>query len=183
LCWVFVVAGLVAAGAWWPYATSRVYDAVEDFTRVGPYGGKVSLTSAGPHTIWIEGSCLSCHDNDPPEYRAAATVSLRDPDGQQVALHPAAARVFNTSRREGRSIWRFDAPRPGPYVLSLDLDTSGDWDNALPADLAVSRGNGLPVGIVRPMALFAGGGIAIGAAIALVISVRRRRHFARAAPV
>mgnify|MGYP006201461051 CR=1 FL=1 len=38
------------------------------------------------------------------------------------------------------------------------FDTSGeDWDNAAPANVAISPGNGLPVGIVRPMALFAGG--------------------------
>jgi hypothetical protein len=179
LSWVLVVAGFLAAAAWWAYSTSRVYDAVEEFVRTAPFGGPVVLAEPGTHTIWIEGDCLSCHDNEPEEYREAATVSVTDAAGGPVRLRAAPARVFNTARREGRSLWLFDADEPGAYRIALDFDTSGDWDNRPPANIAIGRGTGLPVGIVRPMTLFAGGGVGLGAAIAVVVGVRRRRFYAR----
>lgn len=175
------VLGLLAAGAWWPYATTRIYDAVEAFERAGPYGGPVELTETGTHTFWIEGACLSCHGNLPSEYRAVATVSVVAPDGRELALRPAPARVFNTARREGRSLWLFEVTTPGVHRLSLDLDTSGDWDNRAPGNLAVSPGRGLPVGVVRPMFLLVltGGGAA--AIVAGATFLLRRRHFQRSA--
>jgi hypothetical protein len=179
--WVLVLVGFVAAAAWWSYSTTRVYDAVEEFVRTAPFGGPVVLAERGTHTFWIEGECLSCHDNEPAEYREAATVSVTGPDGERLRLRPAPARVFNTARREGRSLWLFDVRAPGPHRIALDFDTSGDWDNRLPGNIAVSRGSGLPISIVRPMFLFAGGGIGLGAAIAGFVGVRRRRHFARSA--
>ena len=169
--------GLAAAVAWWPYATNRVYDAVEDFERMAPFGGQVQLTP-GTHTFWIEGACLSCHDNEPAEYRAAADVEVRDPDGRPLELRPSDDRVFNTSRREGRSLWRFDAPAAGTYTVALDFDTGSDeWDNTSPDNIAISEGSGLPVGIVRPMALLAGGGALAGGAVALFVAWRRRRYW------
>ena len=171
--------GVIAAVAWWPYSTNRVYDAVEEFTRIAPFGGTVRLRTAGPHTLWVEGTCLSCHGNEPSEYRAAATVRVEDPSGRPVRLRAADDRVFNTSRREGRALWSFDAPEPGTYAISLDFATSDDdWDNQLPENIAVSEGRGLPVGIVRPMALFAGGGVAAASAVALFVWWRRRRYWA-----
>lgn len=175
------VVGLLAAAAWWPYATTRIFDAVETFERTGPFGGVVELPSPGPHTFWIEGACLSCHDNEPSEYRAAATVVVLGPTGSPVRLRPAPSRVFNTARREGRSLWRFDVERTGPHRITFDLDTGGDWDNQPPGNLAIGRGDGLPVGVVRPMTTFAVGGIAAGAAVAAVTAARRRRHYARTA--
>lgn len=170
--------GILAAVAWWPYSTSRVYDAVEGFTRTPPFGGEVELDAAGTHTFWIEGTCLSCHDNEPDEYRAAATVRVESPDGRALQLRPGDDRVFNTARREGRALWLFDAPTPGSYTVSLAFDTDGEtWDNASPENIAISEGRGLPVGIVRPMALLAGGGAASAAAVVLVVSWRRRRYF------
>ena len=173
-----LVLGLVAAVAWWPYSTNRVFDAVEGFTRLAPYGGAVELRSAGVHTFWIEGTCLSCHDNEPEEYRAAATVRVEGPDGRRLRLRPGDDRVFNTARREGRALWLFDAPAPGTYAVSLAFDTDGEtWDNTSPENIAISEGRGLPVGIVRPMALFAGGGAAAAGLVALFVAWRRRRYF------
>jgi hypothetical protein len=170
--------GLVAAVAWWPYATSRVYDAVEGFRRTAPFGGTVELDRAGTHTFWIEGTCLSCVGNAPGEYRAVATVEVRSPEGRALRLRPSEDRVFNTSGREGRALWRFDAPSPGPYEISLDFDTDGeDWDNTSPANIAISEGSGLPVGIIRPMALFAGGGAVAAALVAGFVAWRRKRYF------
>ena len=174
-----LVLGVVASVAWWPYSTSRVYDAVEGFTRTAPFGGEVRLTSAGTHTFWIEGACLSCHDNEPDEYRAAATVRVEAPDGAELPLRPGDDRVFNTARREGRALWLFDAPRAGLYRISLDFDTADEaWDNTAPANIAISRGSGLPVRIVRPMAVFAGGGTLAALAIVAFVAWRRRRYFA-----
>jgi hypothetical protein len=178
VAWALVGLGVVAAAGWWPYATTRVYDAVEAFARTGPQGGAVDLASPGPHTLWVEGPCLSCHDNNPHEYRAAATVSVVDAAGTRLELRAAPPRVFNTARREGRALWNFDAVRAGPHRIALDFDTSGDWDNTPPADIAVSRGNDLPVRIVRPMFLFAGGGIGGGVALAVLTWQRRRRYYA-----
>ena len=175
------VLGLLAALAWWPYATTRVFDAVERFERAGPFGGAVELTETGTHTFWVEGTCLSCHDNMPSEYRSAATVAVVDPEGRELEVRPAPARVYNTARREGRSLWLFDVRTPGVHRLSLDFDTSGDWDNTPPGNVAVSQGIGLPVGIVRPMFQLAIGGVVIGAAIALTTYLRRRRHYQRSA--
>ena len=170
--------GIVAAVAWWPYSTSRVYDAVEEFRRTAPFGGEVEL-EAGTHTFWVEGACLSCQGNSPAEYRAAAAVEVTAPDGEAVQLRPSEDRVFNTSRREGRALWHFDAPVAGPYAISLAFDTDGEeWDNALPDNIAISEGAGLPVGIVRPMALLAGGGAAAAGAVALFVSWQRRRYWA-----
>lgn len=176
------VLGFVAAAGWWPYATTRVFDAVEAFERTGPFGGPIDLTRRGTHTFWIEGTCLSCHDNMPSEYREAATVEIIDPAGRDLPLRPAPARVFNTARREGRSLWLFDVKAPGTHRLSLDFDTTGDWDNVPPANVAISAGNGLPVGIVRPMFRFAIGGVLVALAIAGVTYARRRRYYDRAAP-
>ena len=179
---VVIVGGLLAALAWWPYATTRIFDAVEDFERTGPFGGPIELDETGTHTFWIEGTCLSCHTNLPAEYREVATVSVISPDGKDLELRPAPARVFNTARREGRSLWLFDVETTGVHRLSLAFDTGGDdWDNAAPSNVAISPGNGLPVGIVRPMALFAGGGIAAGLGIIATTAVRRRRYYERAA--
>lgn len=173
-----LAAGVIAAAAWWPYSTSRVYDAVEDFRRAAPFGGRVELTAAGTHTFWIEGTCLSCHDNEPDEYRAAAAVRVEAPDGRPIRLRPAGGRVYNTSRREGRALWLFDAPTPGTYSIALEFDTAGEtWDNTPPENIAISEGKGLPVGIVRPMAALAGGGIAAAGAVALFVAVRRKRYF------
>jgi hypothetical protein len=179
----FVVAGLVAAVAWWPYATTRIFDAVEAFERTGPYGGPVELAEPGTYTFWVEGTCLSCHDNLPSEYRNAATVAVVSPEGQEIELRDAAPRLYNTARREGRALWLFDITTPGTYRISLAFDTSGDWDNTPPGNVAISHGNGLPVGIVRPMALFAGGGILAGLALAVVTFLRRRRYFDHMAEV
>jgi hypothetical protein len=173
-----LVLGVVAAVAWWPYSTTRVYDAVESFQRAPHFGGPVVLKKAGTHTFWIEGDCLSCHDNEPEEYRAAATVRVLSPGGRPVRLRPSSGRVFNTSRREGRSLWVFDAPEAGTYRISLDFDTDGEeWDNTPPDNIAVSEGDDLPVGIVRPMALLAGGGVVAAAAVALFVRWRRRRYW------
>ena len=170
--------GVLAAVAWWPYSTSRVYDAVEGFSRTAPFGGTVELRESGTHTFWIEGTCLSCHDNEPDEYRAAATVRVEDPQGRPVRLRPGDDRVFNTARREGRALWLFDAPSPGKYEISLAFDTDGErWDNTTPENIAISRGRGLPVGIVRPMALFAGGGVVGALAVVAFVGWRRRRYF------
>ena len=170
--------GVVAAVAWWPYSTSRVYDAVEGFTRLPPFGGSVEIDEPGIHTFWIEGTCLSCHDNEPDEYRAAATVRVEAPDGEAVALRPGDDRVFNTARREGRALWLFDAPSAGAYEVSLAFDTDGEtWDNTSPENIAISKGRGLPVGIVRPMVLFAGGGALAAVVVALVVAWRRRQYF------
>jgi hypothetical protein len=176
-----VVLGFLAAAAWWPYATTRIFDAVERFDRTGPFGGPIDLEETGTHTFWIEGQCLSCHDNLPSEYRAAATVAVIGPDGRDVELRPAPARVYNTARREGRSLWLFDVRSPGIHRLSLAFDTGGEWDNVPPGNVAISKGVGLPVGIVRPMALFAGGGVVAGLGIALLTYLRRKRYYERAA--
>ena len=174
------VLGIVGALAWWPYATTRIFDAVERFERTGPLGGPIDLTETGAHTFWIEGTCLSCHQNLPQEYRDAATVSVIAPDGRDVELRPAPARVFNTARREGRSLWVFDVETPGVHRLSLAFDTSGrDWDNNAPSNIAISPGNGLPVGIVRPMVRFVLLGVGSGIAVASVAFVRRRRYYQR----
>jgi hypothetical protein len=171
------VAGLVAAIAWWPYATTRIFDAVERFQRTGPFGGPVQLDETGTHTFWIEGTCLSCHGNLASEYRAAATVALIGPDGQDVPLRPAPTRLYNTARREGRALWLFDVTSPGTHRLSLAFDTNGDWDNTPPGNIAISKGVGLPVGIVRPMVGFAGGGALAALAISLTTYVRRKRYY------
>ena len=176
-----VVLGLVLAGAWWPYATTRIFDAVEEFERTGPFGGPIELRQTGTHTFWIEGTCLSCHDNLPSEYRAAATVAVLDPDGREVELRPAPARVFNTARREGRSLWLFEVETPGIHRMSLSFDTGGDWDNVPPGNVAISHGNGLPVQVVRPMVVLAVGGALSGAILAAVTYRRRRRYYERAA--
>lgn len=176
-----VVAGLVAAVAWWPYATTRIFDEVERFDRTGPYGGTVALDRTGTYTFWIEGSCLSCQGNLPSEYRAAATVAVVGPDGRDVALRPAPARLYNTARREGRALWLFDVTSPGPHRLSLAFDTEGEWDNALPGNIALGRGVGLPVGVVRPMIGFAVGGALVGGILAGIVYLRRRRYYERSA--
>jgi hypothetical protein len=179
---VVAVLGLLAALAWWPYATTRIFDAVEGFERTGPFGGPIELDETGTHTFWIEGTCLSCHQNLPAEYRGAATVSVIAPDGSDVTLRPAPARVFNTARREGRSLWLFDVETPGVHRLSLAFDTSADdWDNTAPSNVAISPGNGLPVQIVRPMFVLGGGGVLTGIAIAVVTALRRRRYYERSA--
>lgn len=178
---LLVVAGLVAAGAWWPYATTRVFDAVETFERTGPFGGAIELDEVGTHTFWIEGPCLSCHDNQPSEYRTAATVAVIDPVGRDLELRPAAARFYNTARREGRSLWLFDVRTPGTHTLSLDFDRTGDWDNTPPGNVAISSGNGLPVEIVRPMFELIIGGALAGAVVATVTYTRRRRYYQRSA--
>lgn len=174
-----VVLGLLAAVAWWPYATTRIFDAVEEFERAGPFGGPVELSQPGTYTFWIEGNCLSCHDNLPSEYREAATVAVVSPEGQEIELRDAAPRLYNTARREGRALWLFDVRTPGTYRVSLAFDTSGDWDNTPPGNVAISKGNGLPVGIVRPMFLFAFGGLLAGVAISTTTFLRRRRYFDR----
>jgi hypothetical protein len=178
LVWSLVALGLLAAGAWWFYATNRVYDAVERFDRLAPFGGEVVLDRTGTHTFWVEGDCLSCHDNDPAEYRAVATVSVVGPDGEAIDLEPARARVYNTARREGRSLWRFDVAEPGRHRISLDLDTGrDDWDNVVPDDIAIGEGDGLPVGIVRPMVEIATASAIAAAIIGLVTFVRRKRYY------
>ncbi len=177
LSWALIVTGLLAAGAWWPYSSSRVFDAVEAFTRAGPSGGQVQLAAAGTHTLWIEGACMSCHDNNPSEYRRAAEVAVVSEAGKPLSLRAAPPRIFNTARREGRAIWLFDAPTAGAYRIELDFDTSGDWDNVVPSNIALSAGSGLPVGIVRPMVGFAGGGAVVAAAVAVVTAVRRRQFY------
>jgi hypothetical protein len=108
-------------------------------------------------------------------------VAVVGPDGQPISLRPAPARVFNTARREGRSLWLFEAPAPGTYRITFDLDTSEGWESTLPGNLAISRGVGLPIGIVRPMAAFALGGLAAGALVAGVTWWRRRRFYERSA--
>ena len=174
---LFVV-GLLAAGAWWFYATSRVYDEVEGFHRLPPFGGKVAIDETGTHTLWVEGSCLSCRANDPSEYRAAATVEVTDPDGEPVTLRDAPERLYNTSRREGRSLWTFDVAEPGTYTVAFDLDTTKtEWDNVVPDNLAIGEGRGLAVGIVRPMVVFALAGTAAAVGITAVTAVRRRRYY------
>ena len=175
---MLLLLGFASAVAWWPYSTNRVFDAVESFSRTAPFGGEVELTEAGTHTFWIEGTCLSCHDNEPSEYRAAATVRVEDPSGRPLRLRPGDDRVFNTARREGRALWLFDAPAPGAYSVSLDFDTDGEtWDNTPPENIAISKGRGLPVGIVRPMALFAGAGALAAGGSALFIHWRRRTYW------
>ena len=181
LAGVLFVLGFLAAGAWWPYATTRIFDAVEAFERTGPFGGPVELTETGTHTFWVEGTCLSCHGNLPGEYRKAATVAVVAPDGRELELRPAPARVFNTARREGRSLWLFEVTTPGVHRLSLAFDTSGDWDNRPPGNVAISHGTGLPVGIVRPMFLLIFAGVASAAAVALTTFLRRRRYYQRSA--
>jgi hypothetical protein len=176
-----VVAGIVASLAWWPYATTRIFDAVEAFERTGPFGGPVQLDETGTYTFWIEGSCLSCHGNLASEYRAAATVALIGPDGKDVALRPAPARLYNTARREGRALWLFEVTSPGTHRLSLAFDTAGDWDNTPPGNIAISKGVGLPVGIVRPMVILALGGALAGGAVALVTYLRRKQYYERRA--
>ena len=175
------VLGIVAAGAWWPYATTRVFDTVETFERAGPFGGPVELTEAGTHTFWVEGPCLSCHNNLPGEYRERATVSVIDPAGHDLELRPSDDRVFNTARREGRALWLFEVQAPGVHRLSLAFDTSGDWVNTPPGNVAISPGNGLPVRIVRPMFQLVIGGVVTALAIAGVTFVRRKRYYVRSA--
>ncbi|HUP87572.1 MAG TPA: hypothetical protein VM143_18105 [Acidimicrobiales bacterium] len=178
VCSVLALLGFGAAIAWWPYSTSRVYDAVEAFERAAPYGGQVRLDGPGKHTFWIEGACLSCHDNEPEQYRDAATVRIEAPDGRPLRLRAAPSRVFNTARREGRALWVFDAPSTGDYRISLAFDTDGEeWDNTLPDDIAIGRGEGLPVGIVRPMAMLVGSGVTAALALAAITAWRRRRYF------
>ena len=177
LSWTLVALGLLAALAWWFFATDRIYRAVEDFHRLPPFGGDVVL-DGGTHTLWVEGACLSCHDNAPSEYRAAATVAVVGPDGQRLRLRTAPARVYNTARREGRSLWAFDVEQPGKHHVDFSLDTNSEgWDNAVPDDVAIGDGSGLPLGIVRPMVLIAGLGIGLAIVIAVVTMVRRRRYY------
>ena len=175
------VLGLVAALAWWPYATTRVFDAVEAFERTGPFGGPIELTDTGTHTFWVEGACLSCHNSLPSEYRKRATVSVIDPTGRDLELRPSPERVFNTARREGRALWLFEVRTPGVHRLSLAFDTSGDWQNSPPGNVAISSGRSLPVGIVRPMFQLAIGGFVVAGGIAAWTFVRRRRYYERAA--
>jgi hypothetical protein len=181
LATLVVAAGLLAALAWWPYATTRIFDTVEGFERTGPFGGPVQLDETGTYTFWIEGTCLSCHGNLASEYRAAATVALIGPDGKDVALRPAPRRLYNTARREGRALWLFDVSSPGTHRLSLAFDTEDDFDNTPPGNVAISKGVGLPVGIVEPMVGFAVGGVLFGAAIAGTVWFRRKQYYDRSA--
>ena len=178
LSWSLVALGLLAAAAWWFYATNRVYDAVEGFDRLPPFGGQVALDDTGTHTFWVEGACLSCHGNTPSEYRRAATVSVDGPDGKPVELRDAPERVYNTARREGRSLWLFDVDRPGTYRFSLDFDTGkDDWNNVVPDNIAIGDGRGLPVGIIRPMTEMVVVAAILATVIAVVTAVRRRRYY------
>jgi hypothetical protein len=178
---VIMMLGFAAAAAWWPYADTGVFRAVEGFTRLSRFGGEVQIAEPGRHTFWIEGPCLSCHDNSPASYRKAATVSLQGPGGQAVPLRPIATNwLYNTSRREGRSLWVFDVTDPGAHRIKLDFNTTApDWDNTPPSNIAISPGEGLPVRILRPMATFVFGGIGIAGALALVTRWRRKRFYDR----
>ncbi|HEX2851206.1 MAG TPA: hypothetical protein VHN98_11655 [Acidimicrobiales bacterium] len=174
--------GLLAALAWWPWAVTRIFYATDAFVRTrGMFGGRVELSHPGAHTLWIEGDCISCVGNEPREYRKVATVSITGPDGGALRVRPIGANwEYNTGGREGRALYVFDAPRPGAYVIRFDLDTSGrNWHSRLPSNLAVGRGVGLPVRIVRPMAALAGGGITAALLLTLLTYERRRRYFDR----
>jgi len=175
----------VAALAWWPYAATRVHDAVYGFARTSPFGGKVDL-ERGPHTFWIEGDCMSCRGNEPPEYRAVASVTVGPLDGSggPLELRPAPDTwVYNTGAKEGRALYLLDVPKAGSYGVRFGLDTSSpSWDNRPPAAIAIGEGTGLPVGIVRPMVYSAVGSIVIALGICGVTFERRRRFYERRYP-
>lgn len=186
LAGVIAVVGILAALAWWPYAATRVHNAVYAFERTSPFGGRVDL-DAGRHTLWIEGDCLSCRGNEPPEYRAVATVELRriDVEGSApVTLRPCPPTwLYNTGAREGRALYVFDLAESGTYGLRFSLDTSSsEWDNRPPANLAIGEGYGLPVHIVRPMATLAIGGITVALVLTGITMLRRRRFYERRYP-
>lgn len=169
-----VVAGALGAAWWWVHASSQVQYAVNDFARTSPFGGRVELR-AGVHTFWIEGDCMSCRGNDADEYRAAATVRVTDPGGDDVALRPLEPpRLFNTGGSEGRGLWWFEAPTTGSYAIALSFDTTGAWDNRPPGGVAIGEGHGLPVRIVRPMVLILAGASALAAATVAWVWWRRR---------
>lgn len=184
---VIAIAGIVAALAWWPYAATRVHDAVYSFERTSPFGGRVQL-DAGKHTLWIEGDCLSCRGNEPPEYRAVATVDLRRidvQDSEPVTLRPAPSStwLYNTGAKEGRALYVFDLREGGTYGLRFSLDTSSPtWDNRPPAALAIGDGYGLPTHIVRPMVSVAVGGVVVSLALCGITMLRRRRFYERRYP-
>ena len=177
---VIATLGIVAAFAWWGYASTRVHDTVYGFAHTSPFGGRVELPG-GQHTLWLEGDCLSCHDNSPDEYREVATIDIRDPNGDPVAVRPADdGWLYNTGSREGRALYVFDVTEPGAHSVRFALDTSAvEWDNAMPARLAFGRGAGLPVAIVRPIVGLAGAGILVAVGLTAVTMVRRRRFFDR----
>lgn len=142
-----------------------------------PFGGALRLERPGVHTVWIEGDCLSCVGNSAAEYRDAATVSVVGPRGTELPLTPAPDRLYNTGGTEGRALWTFVAPAAGEHRITLGFDTSGEWDNRLPARIAVGPGEGLPARIAAPTAWLSAVGVASAVAWALVWRTRRERWF------
>jgi hypothetical protein len=178
---VLAVAGFVFALAWWPYAATRVHDAVHGFERVSRFGGQVEL-ERGTYTFWLDGDCMSCAGNHPDEYRAVDTLGFVPSAPVEVRSSPDNW-LYNTGNREGRALYLVDVAAPVTVVVRYDLDTSDPtWDNRAPAALAFGRGEGLPVPIVRPIVGAAGGGAAGALAIAGVTFVRRRRFWNRRYP-
>ncbi|CAA9249436.1 MAG: hypothetical protein AVDCRST_MAG50-2516 [uncultured Acidimicrobiales bacterium] len=175
------VLGLLLGGAWWMYALVQIHNTVKEFERTRFSSmGDVTLDAPGRHTIWFEGSRLSEKGNEPSEYRQFSKLTLTGPDGQPVAFEPAKQeRVYNTTAREGRAIWTFDAPSAGTYALRIEFDFSNGWNNIPARNLAVGRGEGLPVRVVRPIALIMGTCFAAAALLAWSTMRRRERTFRR----
>ena len=151
------------------------------FDRISRFGGRVAM-EAGTYTLWLDGDCMSCEGNHPEEYRAVDTLVIRAEDGGgPVEVRPSPNDwLYNTGSREGRALYVLAVPEAGTFAVRYDLDTSSPkWENRAPAALAFGRGAGLPVRIVRPMVLLAGGGLGVASALSLVTFWRRRRFYER----
>jgi len=176
---VLALTGVVLGGAWWMYALVRIHDTVQDFERTRFSSiGEVALDAPGRHTIWFEGSRLSSKGNEPAEYRQFSKLTLTDPSGQPVPYEPVAQDwTYNTTVREGRAIWTFDAPSAGKYAIRIEFDFMNGWNNIPARNLAFGKGEGLPVRVVRPIVLILATTSGAAAALAWTTVRRRERTF------
>ncbi len=199
LCGLVVLAGLAAAGGWWAWAVTANHYAIEEFARgavrgpfptppeLGPYvasfQGRVEVRGSGPHTLWAEGTCMSCAGITTERYRERTLdVAVIDGQGQPLDIRPPPSEwVFNSGAgREGRALYVVEVPEPGTYGVRWWVDVE-DFDQRMPTSLALGEGVGLPARILRPMLAIAGAGVLAAVGLALLTRWRRQRWYRRRA--
>ena len=176
-----VVLGAVSTGIFLVKRIGRIGDNLTQV--VVPGEATLTLAQPGNYTIFHERESVVDGRVYSSGSLSGLRVTLRNAAGERVPLSgPAASTRYNFGGRSGVGIFEFKITEPGRYRLSAAYEGGRTEPRTV---LAVGSGfvASLLATIFGALA-FAFGGVILGAIIAVVVFVKRRkaRQFAMAAP-
>ena len=155
---LILVAGLIGAGIWFVTGIVGIGRRINDLPRFTVPGQTTLTLEPGTYHLYAEYPDV---DTDPTPAGALSPIVVTDRHGQPISVFASTDSTYSYGAHVGRPAGEFTVAEPGPYTISVQLQTTGFET----IDIAIARN-----GIIDASSIIGSvfGSIALGAVASLV---------------